>query len=60
MKTNKQLKLSPSAINLMAQEYGQELLEPELRPEFVEKMLRIKKQKAIHVRTVENLRKRYE
>jgi len=48
------------AINLVAEEYAEEILEPELRPEFVEKMLRIKKQKAIHVGSADNLRKKYD
>ena len=48
------------AINIMAEEYGESVLEPELRPEFIKKMQRIQKQSAIKVGTVENLRKRYE
>ena len=48
------------AINLVAEEYGEEMLEPELRPEFVEKMLRIKNQKAIKIGSADDLRKRYE
>ena len=37
-----------------------ELEEPELRPEFVEKMKRIMKQKSFPVGSIANLRKRYE
>ncbi len=37
-----------------------ELEEPELRPEFVEKMKRIMKQKSIPVGSIADLRKRYE
>ncbi len=37
-----------------------ELEEPELRPEFVEKMKRIMKQKSLPVGSIANLRKRYE
>lgn len=48
------------AINLMAEQYESELLEPELRPEYIRKSLRIHKQKPIEIGTVENLRKRYE
>lgn len=33
--------------------------EPELRPEFIEKMKRIQKQKPIKIGTLENLRKRF-
>ena len=48
------------AINAMAREYEEEMLEPELRPEYVKKALKISKEKPIFVGTVENLRKRYE
>ena len=48
------------AIDIMAQQYEESLLEPELRPEYIEKALRIHKEPAIRVGTVENLRKRYE
>ena len=44
------------AINLVALEYAEELLEPELRPEFLEKMKNIAKEKSIKV---ENFAKRY-
>ncbi|MFH1316489.1 MAG: DUF2683 family protein [Candidatus Woesearchaeota archaeon] len=48
------------AINMMAEQYEDVLLEPELRPEYIEKSKRIQKQKAIKVGSVANLRKRYE
>ena len=48
------------AINIMAEEYEQSIMEPELRPEFINKMQRIQKHPAIKVGTVDNLRKRYE
>ncbi|NCN99388.1 antitoxin [Candidatus Pacearchaeota archaeon CG10_big_fil_rev_8_21_14_0_10_35_219] len=57
LKAKHGLKDKSEAINLMAVEYGEELLEPELRPEFIEKMLKIKEEKAIHVGSVDNLRK---
>tara|TARA_Y100000310_G_scaffold233265_1_gene236130 strand:- start:4394 stop:4570 length:177 start_codon:yes stop_codon:yes gene_type:complete len=38
------------AIDLMAEQYEKEVLEPELRPEYIEKAKRIMKQKAIHVK----------
>jgi len=38
------------AINMMAKEYEEKLLEPELRPEYIEKAQRIMGQKAIAVR----------
>ena len=54
------LRTKSEAINVMAEEYASEILEPELRPEYIEKALRIRRQKPIHVGTVKNLRKRYE
>lgn len=47
------------AIEVMATEYEDSILEPELRPEYVNKAKRIMKQKAIHVGSVSDLRKRY-
>jgi len=37
------------AIELVMKEYGKELLEPELRPEYVEKLKRIQKEPTIKV-----------
>ncbi len=48
------------AIEIMAEQYEEEILEPELRPEYIKKALRIHRQHSIRVGTVENLRKRYE
>ena len=48
------------AIERMAAEYEKELLEPQLRPSYVKKALRIGKQQAIPVGSVAALRKRYE
>lgn len=53
------LKDKSAAINKMAAEYEEEVLEPELKPEYIEKLRRIEKQETIEVGTVENLRKRY-
>ena len=54
------LKDKSEAINIMAKEYEQDIMEPELKPEYVKRALRIQKQPSIKVGTVENLRKRYE
>jgi hypothetical protein len=54
------LKDKSEAIDMIAEQYERELLEPELRPEYVEKALKIQKQKAVKVGTVDKLRKRYE
>ncbi|KKG00844.1 DUF2683 family protein [Methanosarcina mazei] len=53
------LKDKSAAIIKMAEEYEEEILEPELKPEYIEKLKKIEKQEAIEVGTVENLRKRY-
>jgi hypothetical protein len=44
-----------SAIDLMAMQYEEEILDPELKPEYIEKARKIKQQKAIDVGNVENL-----
>ena len=54
------LKDKSAAINLMADQYEESLLEPELKPEYVQKAARIQKQKPITVGTLESLRKRHE
>ena len=48
------------AIDMMAQEYEKQILEPELRPEYVKRALKIHAEPAIHVGSIENFRKRYE
>ena len=51
------LKNKSEAINLIINEYEQEFLEPELKPEFVEKLKRLEKQKGIPFKNVAELRK---
>ena len=53
------LKDKSAAINRMAIEYEKEILEPELKPEYIKKLEVIEKQKSINVGTIENLRNRY-
>jgi hypothetical protein len=53
------LKDKSEAIDLMAELYEKELLEPELRPEYIKKAEGIMKEKAIQVGSVSELRKRY-
>ena len=60
IKAKYDLKDKSEAIDLMAEQYEEEVLEPELRPEYVEKAEKIKKQKAIKVGTIKALRKRHE
>lgn len=49
-----------TAINIMAEKYEEDILEPELKPEYIKKALKIQKQTPIKVGTVADLRKRYE
>lgn len=51
------LKDKSEAINMMAEQYEQELLEPQLRPEYVEKLSKIKKEKGVRFKSVSELRK---
>lgn len=60
VKAKYNLKDKPKAIDIVTKEYGAFLLDPQLRPEYVKKMLKTQKQPAIKVGTIENLRKRYE
>ncbi len=53
------LKDKSSAIDLMAQQYEEAILEPELRPEYVEKANHIGRQKPIKIGSLAALRKRY-
>ncbi len=48
------------AIEVMTDEYVETILEPELRPEYIEKALKIKKQNALTIGTLARLKKRYE
>ncbi len=47
-----------SAIELMAIQYEEEILEPELRPEYADKIKKIMKQDSVDVGNVEGLKKR--
>ena len=51
------LKDKSQAINVMAYQYSGEILEPELRPEYIKKARKIMREKPIHVGTPSNLRK---
>jgi len=52
------LKDKSEAIDIMAQQYEESILEPGLRPEYIEKARKIMKNKKIAVGTTANLRKR--
>lgn len=48
------------AINMMAEQYEEEILEPQLRPEYIEKLGRIEKEKGIPFKSIAELRKKIE
>jgi hypothetical protein len=52
------LKDKSSAIELVVKQYEEELLEPELRPEYLKRAKKILAQDAVDVGTVDNLRGR--
>jgi len=54
------LKDKSEAINLVVSEYEQVSLEPELRPEYLEKLDRIKKQKGIKFKSIDDLKRHIE
>ena len=47
------------AINFVIGQYEEELLEPQLRPEYIKKLHKIKKQKGISFKSVGDLRKEF-
>ena len=54
------LKDKSEAIDIMAEQYERELLEPQLRPEYIEKLKGIKEEKGIRFKSVSGLRKHIE
>jgi len=54
------LKDKSESIDMMAEQYEKEILEPQLRPEYVDKLQRIKKEKGIRFKSVQELRKHIE
>ena len=51
------LKDKSEAINVLVEEYETGLLEPELRPEYVEKLKKLEKQKGLPFKNMAELRK---
>ncbi len=51
------LKDKSEAINIMAEKYEQEIIEPELRPEYIKKLEKIQKQKGVPFKNMAELRK---
>ena len=50
VKAKYDLRDKSEAIEIMAEEYEENILEPELRPEFIEKMKRVQKEKVIMIK----------
>jgi len=50
------LKDKSEAINVAMKEYGEKLLEPEVRPEYIEKLKKIRKKKGIRFKNINELR----
>jgi hypothetical protein len=59
VKARNNLKDKSEAIEYVALSYGEEMLEPKLRPEFIEKMKRIQEEKPIYIGDMEAFRKRF-
>jgi len=49
IKAKEDLKDKSDAINLIIEAYGDEILEPELRPEFIKKLLEAQKEKTVKI-----------
>lgn len=60
IKAKYNLKDKSGAIELAIKQYEDQILGPELRPEFITKLQNIKKQKGIRFKNVEELRKHIE
>ncbi len=54
------LKNKSDAVKFVIDRFEEGMLEPELRPEYVEKLGRIKKQKGVQFKSIDKLRKRIE
>lgn len=50
VKAKEDLKDKSEAINLILTSYGKELLEPELKPEFIKELIDAQKEKSIKIR----------
>ncbi|MBI3033266.1 DUF2683 family protein [Candidatus Woesearchaeota archaeon] len=60
VKAKHNLRDKSEAIDLVVKEYGEDMLEPELRPEYIIKAKKIMLEKTVKVGSLANLRKRYE
>mgnify|MGYP001596620796 CR=1 FL=1 len=53
VKAKENLKDKSDAINLIIESYGKELLEPELRPEFIKELFEAQKERTIKIKDFE-------
>lgn len=53
-----ELKSKTEAIEFLIRKKGEEILEPELRPEFIAEMKRVAKEKPMGIKSFEELRKK--
>ncbi|MBI4451387.1 DUF2683 family protein [Candidatus Woesearchaeota archaeon] len=60
VKAQHRLKNKAEAISLVVHTYEEEHMEPQLRPDFVERIQRTEHLKGIRFKSVEELRKRYQ
>jgi hypothetical protein len=54
------LKDKSAAINLIAENFGASILEPKLRPDYVEKLDEFEEEETVFVGTSENFKKKYD
>ena len=54
------LKNKSDAVNFVIEKYEEEFLEPELRPEYIEELKKIDKEKGIEFNSIEELRNHIE
>ena len=54
------LKNKSEAIALITKIFEENFLEPELKPEYIEKAMKIMKEKTIHIGTIEKFKERYD
>ncbi len=54
------LKNKSDAINFIIDKFEEQFLEPELRPEYIEKLKKLEKQKGIRFKNIEELRRHIE
>ena len=57
VKAKHNLKDKSEAIERVVLDYGEDLMEPELRPEFIEKIKRLEKEPGIRFKDINELRK---